>query len=296
MAIIAEESVRSRSFSLSKDGFSVTRVFFVHGTDDPLLALPHIPGFGAQYIVDGMASYAWVTSQNIEQIPGADAMKATVVYGQRSSAKSAPPPPEENKASWRLSTAAVSVHVETVLSGKKIETIPADAKLNDQTIGVATDGVRGVDVLRPHGTLLIDHWLPVQAADSRFLDEISRLGGSVNTEDFSGPWGTWQAGEALYLGAEVSSVSEDLIQISHSFEREFNAITEPIKIKVANKDESITKKGWEYFWVTVADVKDPNDATSTTRGGIIAAQVAQVYPEADFGRLLLPSEFVGGAA
>ena len=301
MAITIEEAIDSRAYSRNKDGQTLDMKYNVFGTTDPFAAEEKLivdkqAGIGQRLILDGNARDLFVVSVNIDPEPGATSngeefLRATVPYGNPESEKDTPTRPTPNVATWKLSTVAQAVHIETILPGTTQEFLDADAKFHGDAIGYSAEGIQGVDVLRPHALLTIEHWLPFTTANAKFLDGVMAIGGSVNKKKFSGPWGDWLPGEALYHGAEVTTLNPQLISLVHTFERSLQINKIKIKGIVGEFDK---KEGWDYFWTVVDNKSDPNDAKKILRGKVISAHIARVYERKTFAALALPKDFLGG--
>lgn len=302
---IIEEKHTSPQFTLTEDELSIVTEFIIFNTDNPITGLSLLPGIGTQFEIDGQLVNSFVNNIQINSTEGQSPvfMTATVSYGKPDSEKSDRVEPEANVATWSLSTQAQAINLQKALDEQK--NFPKGAfpeGLNTYlTIGQTDSGVEGVDVLRPSATLRIVHWLPEATATPAFLDEISLLVGTINDAPFSGPWGKWEAGEALYIGAEVSAPNEELIELSHSFERSFNSLDPGVKLLFLDKDRIVDnilfepKKGWEYVWFqygkkagVVVDKDRPQDVA-------ITAHIAKVYEEDSFDKLNLPTTFKSGS-
>jgi len=301
-----EEDIKARRFNETKDGGTYTSNWIIKGTSNPLEAQALIGAdkqFGSQLILEGIQYPLFISARNFEEVEGLDQkqkpfrfVKATLTYTRP--LQEDPPDAEPNKATWRITTTGVVAHIETPIEGTTQQFFPnLPTTYAGQAIGLAADGgVNGVDVLRPRVGLVIQHWLPVQAVTQRFMDDIQKLAGHINKSSFRGPWGRWRKSEALYEGAEVGAINDDLIEITHSFTRSFNARNLEIKTQ-AVKGGKISipfKGGHQYFWSRIRDGVETGDPTKPLKSEIISAHIADVYPSLDFDVLQLPSDFVGG--
>lgn len=292
--VTVEEDIASRAYSTNRDETTFETKFNVFGTTDPFVAInrPEIPLPNQVLVLDGVTRALWVTNVSIAQEPGADLVRVTVQYGPK--AQNNPPEPEENKATWTMSTAAQNVRIKVALNQETKGVDQAAIDFVGDQIGKTKDGVEGVDVLRPHVTLQIKHWLPVEAATPRYFNRIQRIAARVNSKTFSGPWGDWKAGEALYEGAQVGALNEELYEITHNFTRSFSIEDVVVKLCNGQNAEFPEKKGWDYFWVREDNSVDPNNKKKLCPNAVLSASIAEVYKRNDFDGLLLPNDFVGG--
>ena len=127
MAITIEEQANSPVVNFSKDGMRYTRNLNIHGTLEPIAALPFLPTFGDQLVVDSVPQNAFVSTLDIVQsdeaiTTGKELLRATLVFESPSQDESQAP--QENIATWRVSGAGQTVHVETVLPGTQQEFFP----------------------------------------------------------------------------------------------------------------------------------------------------------------------------
>jgi len=300
MAIKIDEQDKSRTYGQTKDGRTFTTRFNVYGTTDPFEAANKLPFVGSILVIDGTTHNLFVDNVSIDQEPGAKAggeqfLRATITYGKPTSEKNTPPDPEANIATWKLSTAAQVVHIETVLPDTKQEFIPDNSKFTGTAIGYSNNGIQGVDVLRSNAVLTIQHWLPVDTANAKFLDAVNALSASVNDAKFDGPWGNWLSGEVLYMGAEITSPNNELISFTHTFQRSLEL--KVVKVKLSDgKVENFPKpkQGWDYFWTRVEDSKDADNENEILTGNIVSAHIGKVYERKSFKDLKLPKDFIGG--
>jgi len=290
------EQKDSRSITIDENGLVITAIYLVFDTDNPFEALTHVPAFGDKYIDEFGERNVFVNRIRPVMDPP-NRVRVTLTFGPIKASENTPPEPVANTASWRLDGLAQTEHREVVLGNTTQKHFPEAAAYQGQSINVTDDGVEGVDVPIPHANLVIDQWLAPSVATPEFIDAITAVGGSVNEAPFTGPWGNWKKYEALYHGPVIGHINDELLQVTHTFERSFDATGDDslfIPIDSTGVNEVVAKKGWQFLWRRIGDTKDPFDPEKTLKAAVIDVHVADVVPEKDFSLLLLPAEFVGG--
>ena len=294
-----DERYTSREFHYTRNELTVTRHYVVFNTDNPIIASQLLPSIGDQFDIDGELLPAWVNDVSIKPTEAQKPvyMDATVTYGKYPTGGDDPKEkqqPEENVATWSLSISTESINVQKAI--KQINA-PADKDKDAPYLAINEDneGVKGVDILTSSSTLKIVHWLSQDVADGVFLDGVDELTAKVNLKPLAGPWGTWATGEALYLGAEVSTVNGTLIQLSHTFKRSRNGWVDMPYVDGGDrkKVQGVLKDGWQYLWNKFRPVKNKDDARAQTVNDVVSSHLATVYDKVDFKALKLPKTFVG---
>lgn len=294
----AAEQYLSRDINLNRNGVSVTTNWFVFNTDDPLVALGLLPAIGSFYTQEGRRLPARL--DNIDLTPTENqnpkTMVAVLEYVPLSGADGQEVQPTENVATWTMSIASETINKQQAIAQVNYPLDGGKPVKPYLTIGETEDGVDGVDILSPTSTLKIVHWLNQSKTTPKFLDDVHKIATKTNKKDFDGPWGSWKAGEVLYMGAEVSTVEGNLIQLTHTFHRSIGGKVDVVFLGDggAVQSQEADKSGWDYLWSKFGAIPNQENQTGKTTLGPISAHIAQVYKSISFDGLKLPEQFVGG--
>ncbi len=151
-------------------------------------------------------------------------------------------------------------------------------------INETQDGPAGVQIDEMVEVLQIDFWKDKDDAED-YLTDVRSIQNTVNEAELSGPWGTYDAGEARITGVEVGNDADRLVTVSVEISRSLNR--EAIQVKLDNGDAtvSVDKDGHQYLWVRWVKSADPDDENEEPKPRRIDAHVATVYQAGDFSLL-----------
>lgn len=275
MSVVVEESVESRRYRDTKKDGELERIFLVHGTDDPDVAVAH-PDIPQHDDTFGTFDNIVCAERQVEVIicTGAESeglCKVTAYYRKPENA-AAPPPSGESEYEW--SSMVQTEHITRAIAQTNY---PSSADVGD-LIGVDGDDVEGVDILIPKPTYKEAHYRT--AFTTRYMQTLMALSGRVNNKAFKGS----NAGEVLFLGAVVQRTGTDPWRFEYSFAMSAAA---SIAVQTLNGNQTVAKGGWDYLWFRRARTSSGDD--STIKQEIDSAHLAQVYFEADFRALGLGS-------
>lgn len=284
MAITVTEAVDSGRLTEDSSGKHLERIFFIHGTDNPLVADPYGPVYGESHgVYSFRVTQRAVTTEKIKDAAQDGICRLTVQY---SGARGMDRNPEYN---W--DTTAQTEHVVKARSQKHY---PADQDGVGDLIEVHGDGdemqVDGLDIYFPKGAY----------NETRFFAELTQefrktlldLSGSVNAAE----WRGWAKKEVLFVGAQARRVGMEqwnvsfhfLIQPTVVFDGQISLPGHLEKIKTVHGDQTVTKVGWDYIWFSYR--KGLNAAKDRLDPKVESVHVASVYPERDFTALGLGEE------
>lgn len=111
---------------------------------------------------------------------------------------------------------------------------------NTLMIGVKPDGPpEGTEIVIPTLQVDVAIRMPGGVITAAFAKNIARLTGTVN----AAPWcGAWDAGEALYLGADMSYGSDSPVEVVHHVALQENLVG------ASFFGQTIDKQGWDIAW------------------------------------------------
>jgi hypothetical protein len=157
------------------------------------------------------------------------------------------------------------------------------AKVADfkQAIGFDGENVRGVDITVPVMTIEEIQYKTDDEITSTYVGDIFRATGKINETEVSSPYGVFQPGELLFLGANGSKREDDIWEVTYRF------AGLPNRTNFAVGDLTITsKRGWDYLWLQYeADVDEAAGDGGDKKAAIrkpVAYYVERVYEEIDF--------------
>ena len=149
-------------------------------------------------------------------------------------------------------------------------------------IGVDGDGnVSGVDKIQPSTTWTETHYYSDDEYSDELIAVLALSAGKTNDSDFEG----CSEGEVLFGGATAVQRESDLWEVTYKFL--FSpSLSGLIVGDIGRNNGGISKKGWEYLWVSYA----PNlsaDSGSVARLVVqpAAAYVERIYESCDFSTL-----------
>lgn len=152
-------------------------------------------------------------------------------------------------------------------------------------INVTADGPQGVSVDEMVEVLSLEFWKSPSDVEA-FLDVARALKDTTNDAEFTGPWGTYQIGEARITGITVGHVSGELASISVEVSRQPNKNNIEVYLDSIEPDGgmvTLSKLGWEYLWVRY--LKTTNKDSLEQRPLAIDAHVATIYEPGDYSTL-----------
>ncbi|MEM0982682.1 MAG: hypothetical protein AAGI17_01890 [Planctomycetota bacterium] len=148
----------------------------------------------------------------------------------------------------------------------------------DKQIGVNADGtVEGVDIRTPIEFYSETHYVAFSTVTTLYVDTIRSLASTVNNAVFKG----LNAGEVLFLGANIDLVREDLYEIRYEFEIRRNTTLDESAFLPSSPAVSV--RGHDVVWYYVAPLEDPTIEDETPQA--IAEVVTRVYPLANLAGL-----------
>lgn len=270
MPVIYELNV-SRELSVGTDGASLTRKYFVNGTNNENEVVELVYAT-APVLFDGLVR------QTIGASPqGGPCWLVDVEYGPGNPAEAvgvepeepvAPGLTEELSASFSFDTSGATVHITQSLDTWSQSAGAPDTK---KAIGVTKDRVEGCDILVPKMDWQLD--VTRRSCTGQYLMNLSRLTGRANRAPFYGA----ALAEVLYLGASGKYTNKDRWSITHRFSFSPNRVD----IDVGNGIILPEKYGHQYMWVGYGPAVDGGQLIQVP----IAAYAEKVYESGDFSLL-----------
>lgn len=280
-AITIEELAKTRTMDDDKNGRKYSRVYIVYGTKDPYQARDLGPQVGTRH-----ETYTdlYVESRSYRVISHADytsggtpAVEITVEYASPEA-----PQPEGGDTDAGLS---YDFGAETENIGSSLAAQPLHGfdvhNVGEWNINVQPDGtVEGVDILSPILTISERHSLTEGQFSPSYRRMLGQSIGKVNSATFR----EWEAGEVLFVGANVGKTNRRWI-VNYSFQVRRNRTGDdaiPVELVRPGTGSryvvNIDKLGWQYIWTQNGTVKDGENLAR----GSFTVRVATVYPTMDF--------------
>lgn len=185
---------------------------------------------------------------------------------------------QPNKARWTITSAARPV-VHRVSRYPQLH-FPPDADYQGEAINVTENGIEGIQAEESIEVLRLDLW-KYSTSVGTYLDTIRPLRDKVNSDVFSGPWGTYQPGEARLKSYSLSHVDGEVDQVTLEIELILN---ETESIVLLGGAEEVTKEGHQPVWIRTRKFTDPADDTKTQEEAL-DAHVPTVYQTGLFADL-----------
>lgn len=283
------EAYNSRVVNVGWDVGDAALYFFLIGETDDAAARAD---FAAQ-IPSTFQGLALLTVEGIEHI-GGGFWKATGKYGSPQRANidggfgdpgNPPPepgdtggPPEYSSDTSVLGSEFsfdISAQNEKIyISRATVASYPAIAAPdNKQLVGVTADGeVEGVDVLSPVFEFTVS--VTVGFITRGYLQTLRDTVGTVNLAAFYG----FNQGEVIFLGVSGQQKDANKITLTYKFGVRPN---ESFDLELVTGVETITKRGWEYVWVSYTNFEDVSQLVQRPK----FAYVERLYVFGDFSAL-----------
>lgn len=147
-------------------------------------------------------------------------------------------PKDLGSFTWDLDGSGVTEHITTSLATREYPVGVAPTYNN--LIGVGTDEITGVDVLRPSTRFSVSFTHPAGVLTLPYADYLSSLVGYVN----SGPFFNWSAGEVRFSGVRANDGTQTQGSATYEFD-----IRRNITGLTIGTLTGIRKDGWEELWV-----------------------------------------------
>jgi hypothetical protein len=185
--------------------------------------------------------------------------------------------PETGQSRFSFDTGGGTQHVT-----QSIETVgaygpPGSTPPNYHgAIGVTGQEIKGVDIHVPVYSFTETHYLAGAYVTESYKRTLFDLTGRVNAASFRG----LATGEVLFLGASGSARGEEDWEITFRFAASPNRRDITI-----GSIGPVTKRGWEYMWVSYEDAEDDDTARLVKRP--VAVYIERVYEYGDFRRLAI---------
>jgi hypothetical protein len=141
-------------------------------------------------------------------------------------------------------------------------------------IGVTRDNVEGVDMVVP--SLKFSQTIQWAAASitNAYVSQLVSLTGTTN----AAPWGVYDTGQVLFLGASGQSQPDGIVPVTYHFE---------VGVNVTNATlggaTGVSKTAWQYLW-TYHDINHDDNALCVTRNPR-GCYVETLYDPGDFTQL-----------
>ena len=239
-----------------------------------------------------------VTATQLERGAGDDAagfwFDVTATYEPLTSGSGTNP--VVNKATWKVGFRPQSINIKKVNEEADQtdygNTGAESTKFDDvgMQINLVREGPQGVNIDEMVEVLQIDFWKEPDDVED-YVADVRSIVDTINAAEFSGPWGTYDAGEAKIAGLEIQSESAEIVTVSVQIERRPNRIGDAssgnplvIKFDTDAAPTYIDRRGHDYFWIRYTRTTDPNNADKVIVRSI-DGHVAKVYEDGDFSLL-----------
>ena len=274
------------SLSITSDGPQLTRTIRIRAdTELEVQADPLCPVYGSLIIVGLVPTYC--QSIQITAIGGAAADTSSrflweVIATWKPLSRSNP---AVNKASWNISFRPQSYLFKNVKTAADQTHNPSsNPNWPAVTTGInqTEEGIQGVEVDEMVEVLTMNFFKAPSAVEA-YLTSVRAIAGLVNSDAFTGPWGTYEIGEARVTGIGVQSTNGEVSTVTIEVSRSKNVASLPVYIDYTESEVTVAKKGWEYLWLRY--IKGTRDGDTDVRPMSVDAHVAKVYDTASFAAL-----------
>jgi len=269
MPIIVEEKADSREVATGDNASAILR-YSIRGTADDGMAKEAL-GDTAPTSYDGLVRKSREVSPIFVDVtnPEGSVWEGIARYGLRQEE------PETGASTFSFDTGGGTQHITQGLATVGAHAPPGGMPPNFRgAIGVTRNSVEGVDIHVPVYNFNETHYLSDAYVTPGYKGTLFHLTGKVNQASFRG----FSTGEVIFLGASGSMRGADDWEISFRFAASPNR-----RDLVIGDIGGISKRGWEYLWVSYADDEDENTGSLVKRP--VAVYVEQVYEYGDFSRL-----------
>jgi hypothetical protein len=284
-----EDFRNTATATYDENGVTVTRTILVRAVDEiGALGNANAPARGdALAVGSGFIYCNSVSASPIEDAAGDSSQN--LLYAVTATYAPLTNTPTVNKARWSISFRPQSYTLRNVATIAKQARYGPVAGSGDPAypevttgINVTEEGAQGVEVDEMVEVLTIDFWKSPSDV-STYLDAVRPIVDTVNQAAFTGPWGTYAAGEARITGLTVTSTSGEYSTVSIEISRSKNAASISTYLDSIAGNVTYAKDGWEYAWVRYLKGNVAGDAD--VRPLSIDAFVATVYEEGDYTAL-----------
>lgn len=275
LGVYIVEKARSRSTKTSFDGRSLTRIFLIHGSNDPAAVSDIGPKVGDQ---DATYPEFFVEERNGQTYATgggeADIVQLTIEYKRFG--------PEQgdggSESLLSFEFGSESEHVDIALSQASHGTGASERVGN--LINVTDDEIQGLEINAPILEFQEEHWFTT----SRFSPAFRRLLATTTQTVNAAAFREWAIGEVLFVGASArKSAGQWNVTFSFRVRRNLEDLAFTL-VKDDGTDEPVvvTKRGWEYLWIESRRLPEAGATATKTRTVPRAVHVAAVYYATDF--------------
>jgi len=273
MTIAIDEKHPSRSVKVTKDGMTETRIYHAQNTDPEeiihqlQLALTLKVGK-----VHPRFPTLYQQEYSVEPIPNDDRYcLLTIVYGPNQG------DPQENQYGerWEWSLCAQQTHITSV--AREQDQIHYGPRVG-KAIGVDGQDINGVDVYRPAMNLKVSkHVLERNLAAERQIAQTH-----LNTTN-SGWWKDYQAGEVLFIGANIRKVKDDDYLVEYNFIIARRLSPGNVELTNGQTVGPLVYDPWDYVWYRHETVMVDGEPQRQIR----SIHIARVYERTNFSNFNL---------
>lgn len=287
------------SLSLTDSGYQITRTIYLRAeTEIDAVLHPDAPKRGDSLSVPVGSAYTaiiYCNTVNVKAVEAASGKGTGFLWEvQATYSPLTKSNPQGNKARWEVGFRSQKYTLRYVTEPDRQTRAgpgsPEKEKYPEVTTGinVTEDGPQGVEVDEMVEVLTIEFWKYPEDVDA-FLAAVRTVGDTVNAADFSGPWGTYAAGEARITGVTVGGTKGELVSVQVEISRMKNDSEISITLDSMEAPVTISKSGWEYVWIRY--IKGTKDSTDNdVRSRSIDAFVANIYDTGDYSVLGISPE------
>lgn len=278
MAVTIKESGTTRLLKIGVNS-EARKEFFIDGTNDETVALAKLYAEAPAiitWIVTGWATFkGYAIDFSVEQISDVK-WKGVVTYGDATSNTAAQP---VGFSVLDFSFGGGTTKIDQGFA--QTNYVPSGGKATNfhHTINNQDGNVNGVEIQTAEAKFSIV-WVfdPTSITATFKKDLLNVLINPVNDASFYG----YDAGEVIFRGATGRRRSESKYEIKFDFAYSPNQTDLTIG-ESPNQITGISKKGWEYLWITYA--AKPDDTSGLMVQTAMQANVAQIYQTSDFSKL-----------
>lgn len=285
------EKSKTLEMERTKDSISMTRTYLITGSEDAY----DVRDVGPQ-VGDPDSSNPLLTVQKRsdkvvarQSAGGLGMIEVVVELGASGSQLVDVPDPQ-----FSMEFGSGTDHVDLALAQSTYESSGSGATTSDLNINTTDEGVEGVDIESPVLNISEEHYF----AERNFSVALRRMIRDRLKHVNSQPFREWDIGEVLFDSCSARKAARGW-NVTFNFKvsrnrmvDDSNGINVTLYPDIASSPvvATVSKRGWEYFWVRTHKLRTTtinSDGTTSelTKQYAKSAHVAAVYPSFDFAAL-----------
>jgi len=271
-SIYIREAHKSRELRNDSTTYEFTRVYYIHGTDDPAQCADLGPKIGSQdTVIAGLYATNRTMSPHASGGGSSSVVRLDVTFSQPDAATGDGQVADTN---FSYEFGGETEHIEVALSQQAYPT--QSNKVDAGIIGFNGESIDGVDISAPV-IEFTEEWIFTPAQFSPFYRKILYL---ISWTSNGTAFREYAAGEVLFAGASATK-RNGFWYVTFRFRVHRNIQQ---SILTSSGTVEVIKGGWEYMWFEYENVPG-SSSSQPIKQSIKAAYVAKVYKSSDFNSL-----------